>query len=423
MTLPDVQLALDCPNFLASDLKPDYIGLRNETEVGWWPNASPTSFFDPYPPPAALAPSNATQPNPAPVPKNTYPHTTRPIVPIPPNTTSYASLTRINLTGLRVETKNLGYFIKYKPSFPSWLEYCCCGGFGWDGIGDSGLIDILIGDEETGKGGMDLVIELSTSSDPEQTLAGSLWKVLSTTPTLQTFLIHPHDSTSHPLVLRFLQPILTRLVRTQLETAIRDQVEGWADWIGKFGWQVRKTHDESGGSGSWVWVRAVVATLLTGIVEEAEEEELEDEDDDEETQGGGVEVDVNLKGVTIELGAPDIATSEDHQEGKPVPPSVPNEAEAPSSAPSKDEADESITIGIGAPGVVLPEGTSDTPALVDWKAQAAVVGETLVKGKDEAVKEGKKAVKEAQRGLKEWKIGKEIGRKERGWRSRGFDWQ
>ena len=241
------------------------------------------------------------------------------------------------------------------------------------GLLEAGLLDLHFGG--TNEGGIELELEFKTTDER------SLFRLTSSAVSISSFDVRPHES-SHPLLMWGIRPLLRRVMRMQVEEAMRERVESLVRKVGRVGWEIREK--ARGGNGWGRWVGAVWEVLLEGISEEESNEEDDDEEDDEEEDEDGTEFRISRRGVALDL--------------------------------------EAGVVGLGAEGVVLSAGEAETPV-----SRPSVV--EIVRGEaGEAVREGKEAAAKVVQGMEQ--IGESVEvfeeiieeeGKEDGWRSAAFD--
>lgn len=238
------------------------------------------------------------------------------------------------------------------------------------GLMEAGLLDLHFGGAE--EGGIELELDFETTEER------SLFNLTASDVSITSFDLRPHAS-SHPILMWMIKPLLRRVMRTQVEKALREQVESLLRKVGRTGWEIRER--ARGGTGWMSWIGAAWEVLLEENEEEEGEGEQESEDED-----AGLEFRISGKGVALDL--------------------------------------EASVVGLGAEGVVLPEGEAETPV-----PRPTVV--EIVRGEaGDAVREGKEAAAKVVGGMEQ--IGEaveEFGEvveeeeKEVGWRSEAFDWE
>lgn len=240
--------------------------------------------------------------------------------------------TRLEITGLRLEIENVGYFASYHtgiPCFPTLTE--------------SGLLDLRLGHDTSG--GLSFSL-LSSTPSPSST-AQTLFEVdhSATHVTLEDFAIRPHHS-SHPWLMWLLRPILQKAVRMVVEKEVKEKVlEAGAECIGRVGWEVR-----------------------------ARERELRREEERQQSQmRGTTDAKASAKQAVwrwLKAGWQVLLGNGDDDE-RPSPPPAPSPAST--TAPTLDDVhvnqhgitldlpEEEATVGLGSEGVVLPPGEAPIP--------------------------------------------------------------
>ncbi|GAA5867980.1 hypothetical protein JCM8547_000772 [Rhodosporidiobolus lusitaniae] len=416
---PSVDLAIDPPSLLSTSFIPSSLSIRTSTALTYLPTLGSSSL--------ALPPSASHTVSP------TLTHASAAA------RTSYAASTAIEVDGLRLEVKNVGYHARYHSFLGD--------------ITESGLLDLHFGEEP--KGGLSLSLATSTPS-PANTRQ-TLFEVNTsdTHARLSHFSVTPHHS-SHPLLMWMFRPIMRKAVKLVVEMEVRQLllVQG-AEWVGRKGYEVkevkkRRDLDEEargmrrakGGKGKggeeeetgevWKWVGAVweaftgsssVATIRTGEETDGEEttydeydgKSFEEDDEDEEERSGGAlswSLHLNKHGVAVDL------------ERGPDP--------LPSSSTAPAQPTEIGTVGTGTEGVVLPAGSAPIPTSTGRRPKGLVRAANDEVRKE--VREGQKAAREVMETVgeagevrDEWegmveaeRADERMGRR-LGWRSEAFD--
>ncbi|GAA5833675.1 hypothetical protein JCM11251_003201 [Rhodosporidiobolus azoricus] len=415
-----VDLAIDPPSLLSTSFIPSSLSIRTSTSLTYLPVMGSSSL--------ALPPSKSSTASPT---LASAPASAR---------TSYAASTAVEVTGLRLEVKNVGYFARYHTGLP------CVGD-----ITESGLLDLHFGSHP--KGG--LTLSLATTTPSSALSEKTLFRVDkgNTHAYLSQFSITPHHS-SHPWLMWAFRPVMRKAVQTVVEREVRTMVL-WngAEWAGKKGWEVkeakrRRELDEEGrkmrsdshsqesaagaaAAGVWQWLGAVWDVVsgkgpssdpqAQGMDEDGYsidgEGDKTDDEDDKSSQGGGLgyHLHLNRHGLAVDL------------ERGPDPPT-------PSSA-SIAQPDPIGTVGLGTEGVVLPAGSAPIPDPDGPKKDLvrAVRDEVNaeVRAGEEAAREVMEVVGEVGEVRDEWgemvqeegrgRYGGKSGRARVGWRSEAFD--
>lgn len=298
-----------------------------------------------------------------------------------PTKHDYSANSQLTVTGVRMETE-VGYFLRYRNACFNFTE--------------SGLLDLKFGTAKDG--GVGAKIDFSTIEDEDQLEKKRLFDVVTSDISITSFDLVPHAS-SHPWLLFFIRPILRRIVRNSVELALQEQVKHGLETASRIGWEVKR----KAGSGIVGWFGGLYEVMVEGSYKDEEPtdetpiDEAKDKAYDKATdkaadaaqpeEGEGPHVHVSGKGVSIDL--------------------------------------EAGTVGVGAEGIVLPEGEAETPA--PRPSVIEVVKEDVVgavregKAKAEAVLEGfgelGEAVQEFPEEVKKEEVLVEAG----GWRSEAFD--
>ncbi|BGP35684.1 hypothetical protein JCM10296v2_007536 [Rhodotorula toruloides] len=306
---PAVSLAVEPPSLLSTSLIPSSISIRQTTDVTYTPSHGSTTLALPLCASVPAPPASSLS-----------------------SRTSASASTRLEVTGLRLEFQNVGYFASYHTGIPCFPT-----------LSESGLVDLHLGSNPSGG----LSFSLLTST-PSSSSARTLFDLnpAETQVTLEDFTITPHHS-SHPWLMWLLRPILQTAVRKVVEKEVREKVvEASVGWVGRVGWEVREMKrelrskeerekvvmpEENGGEygvkqAVWRWVKAGWQVLL--------------------------------------------GTGND-QKSSPSTPSSP--ASTATAAPTLDDvhlsshgitldlAAEEATVGLGSEGVVLPPGQASIP--------------------------------------------------------------
>ncbi|GAA5982973.1 hypothetical protein JCM11641_006902 [Rhodosporidiobolus odoratus] len=425
---PALDLAIDPPSLLSTSFIPSSLTLRQATSLTYIPTLGSTSL--------ALPPSSSTS---APPSLSAAPASAR---------TRYAASTNIQIDGLRMEIKNVGYFARYHTGLP------CIGD-----ITESGLLDLSFGSPSQAKGGLSL--SLSTSSTSSTSSSSPLDQTLfhitpsETQAKLSNFTLKAHQS-SHPFLLYLFRPLLRKSVQKIVEYEARQVLllQGGA-WVGRKGWEVRevarriereveaqgtkeKMGEGKGSGGAWKWVRAGWE-VFTRSASSPSTQEVE--------EGGDTGVDVNAKAALAPLTSSDAPLPEsptkidyhphlnehgfslDLERGPaPAPPTEVAISSSPEGRPEEEEEPESIgTVGFGTEGVVIPLGQASIPLPEGQEAPKGLV-KAAREEVDRDVAEGRRAVGkvagvmgEVGEAGEEWTQGRRDEERKTGWRSEAFD--
>lgn len=431
LTSHSVDLALDAPSFLSTSFVPDSLKVDFGSSFVWQPS-SPPLLMNHRTPKRNYGAMDST----------TNIDGSAPLEPalvdeseqsLPSNSsTSFATSARITMKGLRAATKDIGYWVRWKGP---------CG----ISITQSGLLDLEFGtlgdleDEEAveeGEGGVGVEVKLEMSDamfdldrNYEEEGSHSFFRVSSSTTSLTNFTIRPHQS-SHPFLLFFITPILNRLIKSQIEGMLSDQIGEAFEKVGKVGWRIGRAQKDmqqnegAEGSGMFGWIRAVWDVVVEGKYAEEEKSEEEYKDDvegNEDTdQLPPPRVSLTTQGVLIDLDL----------EPAPASDSIPNSTPTPPPEPT-------IQIGIGSTGIVLsPEIGAETP-VPNQAGLGEIVADEVDRTKEDVVETWRETV-EIIEGVRELIGGddvladrKESGKRKgkygkgdiEGWRSDGFDWK
>ncbi|GAA5902489.1 hypothetical protein JCM6882_002766 [Rhodosporidiobolus microsporus] len=420
-----VDLAIDPPSLLSTSFIPSSLSIRTSTSLTYLPVTGSSSLALPPSASSTASPTLASAPASA--------------------RTSYAASTAVEVTGLRLEVKNVGYFARYHTGLP------CVGD-----IEESGLLNLHFGTHPTGG----LTLSLATTTPSAAPTEKTLFRVdkPNTHAYLSHFKLTPHHS-SHPWLMWAFRPVMRKAVQTVVEREVRTVVlwQG-AEWAGRKGWEVREAKrmrelDEEGrkmrasaaegegktAGGVWQWVGAVW-DVVSGkgpssdpdeedgySTEEGEETEEEDDEVDGKSTGGGLgyHLHLNRHGLAVDL-----------ERGPDPPASASSSSSIPPSPSSATEPDPIGTVGLGTAGVVLPAGSAPIPdpngpkkglaRAVEDEVRAEVrAGEDAARGVMDVVGEagevrdewGEMVEEEEGRG----RYGP--GRGRAGWRSGAFDLQ
>lgn len=283
--------------------------------------------------------------------------------------------------GVRMETE-VGYFLRYRNACFNFTE--------------SGLLDLKFGTAKDG--GVGAKVEFSTIEGEDQLERKRLFDVVTSDISITSFDLVPHAS-SHPWLLFFIRPILRRIVRTSVELALQEQVKHGLETASRIGWEVKR----KAGTGIVGWFGGLYEVLVEGSYKDDASEEgtpvdkATDKAYDKATdkaadavqseEEAGPQVHVTGKGVSIDL--------------------------------------EAGTVGVGAEGIVLPEGQAETPAprpsVIEVVKDEVVGAAKSGKARGEAVLEGLghlgEAVQEFPEEVKKEEVLVEAGE----WRSEAFN--
>ncbi|KAL8280517.1 hypothetical protein RQP46_007165 [Phenoliferia psychrophenolica] len=322
----DLDLAIDAPPFLSTSFIPDSIRFDTNTSLH-------------------ISPFTPSHPN------------------------SFTSTSTLSLEGLRMSTDDVGYYVKYK-------EFCLP-------FIESGLLDLHFGTSKSG--GIGASVDFSTATTPNHDRK-TLFDVHNSAITIESFDVRPHQS-SHPILMWFLRPILTRIVRKQLESVLEEQVRGLLELSSRVGWEIR---ERSKGSG---W-RGIFSATVDVVVNGYEDEEEKPDETNDAVQAA------------IEEAAAEEQASTLHVSGKGITIDL-----------------EAGQVGVGAEGLVLPLGDAATPI------PRPTVVEIVQEHSKEAVGEGARAADALLDGVEQ--LGQAVGdfgeevaeeRENVGWRSDAFSW-
>jgi hypothetical protein len=300
-----------------------------------------------------------------------------------PTQHDYSANSKLTVTGVRMETE-VGYFLRYRNACFNFTE--------------SGLLDLKFGTAKDG--GVGAKIDFSTIEDEDQLEKKRLFEVVTSDISITSFDFVPHAS-SHPWLLFFIRPILRRIVRTSVELALQEQVKHGLETASRIGWEVKR----KAGSGVVGWFGGLYEVMVDGSYkDDMPEEETSTHTHDPKDKAydkatdkaadaahreeeAGPQVHVSGKGVSIDL--------------------------------------EAGTVGVGAEGIVLPEGEAETPAprpSVIEVVKSEVVGAAGEgRAKGEAVLEGFGELGEAVQKFPEEVKKEEVLVEAGGWRSEAFD--
>ncbi|KAI5481821.1 hypothetical protein MNV49_000098 [Pseudohyphozyma bogoriensis] len=270
------------------------------------------------------------------------------------------------IKGVRFASLEIGYFVKWKN--------CCCG------IEEKGLLDFAVGGVKEEQGGMDVQVEMSTTTQPDEDEEGSLWKVGKAKAHISNFDLKPNSS-SHPIIFWFLTPIMRRLVRGQLEKLIQTKVQEALRWAGRTGWEVSEKASEM--DGKFKWAIALAQVLLdksSGDEEEEEEESTKKEDKSLKDGGGdaGPSIHVTSRGLKVDLDAGEV--------------------------------------GVGEEGVVIPPPEAETAA---HRSHISDIVDDETRHDAETVVEAAETVGEAAETYQDVTAAE---KRKKGWKSKAFDW-
>lgn len=293
-----------------------------------------------------------------------------------PATTAHATLhdysanSKLTITGVRMETE-VGYYMAYRSWCTTFVE--------------SGALDLHFGTAKDG--GIGLQVDFSTIEDEaEQREKKHLFDVVTSAITVTSFDLVPHES-NHPILMWFLRPVLRRIVRGQVEAALQEQVKSGLETLSRIAWEVKAR----AGEGIVGWLGGLYEVLVKGTYkdEPSEGDAVQADKDDAAAQDEeeALKIHVSNKGVSIDL--------------------------------------EAGTVGVGAEGIVIPEGEAETPI-----PRPSVV--EVVKGEVEGtVRQGRETGEAVLAGLGELgeavqEFPEEVEREEElveagGWRSSAFD--
>ncbi|KAJ8291477.1 hypothetical protein OF846_005154 [Rhodotorula toruloides] len=371
---PAVSLAIEPPSLLSTSLVPSSISIRQTTALTYTPShgcstlALPLSASVPAPPPSSLS----------------------------SRTSAFAS-TRLEVSGLRLEVENVGYFASYHTGIPCFPT-----------LSESGLLDLRLGSNPSS--GLSFSLVTSTLSSPA---ARTLFDLdpAETQVTLEDFRITPHHS-SHPWLMWLLRPILQTAVRKVVEKEVREKVvEAGVEWVGRVGWSVKER-----------------------------ERKLRSEEEGEKVgvRGASRGEDGAKQAVWrwFKAGWQVLLGTGNDQPSSPATPSSP--ASAATAAPTLDDvqlnsrgitldlSSEEATVGLGSEGVVLSPGEASIPHPDGQKKglRRAVRDEVRSEVR-EGRRVGRKVMRlpgEVEEAREEWV---EYGRREQGevltWKSEAFD--
>lgn len=291
-----------------------------------------------------------------------------PATPTHPTKNDYSATSKLTVTGVRMETE-VGYFLRYRNACFNFTE--------------SGLLDLKFGTAKDG--GVGAKIDFSTIEDEDQLQKKRLFDVVTSDISITSFDLVPQAS-SHPWLLFFIRPILRRVVRTSVEAALQEQVKHGLETASRIGWEVKA----KAGSGVVGWFGGLYEVLIEGSYkdeEPAEETPVDQAKAAEAEAEEGPQVHVSGKGVRIDL--------------------------------------EAGTVGVGAEGIVLPEGEAETPAprpsVIEVVKDEVVGAAREGKAKGEALLEGFGELGEAVQEFPEEVRKEEVSVEAGGWRSEAFD--
>ena len=321
-----VEGAIESPTLISSSLVPSRVTVKNSTSLTYLPTLGRTKQDIPLLDSSPLPLSKERSWN---------------------ERTSYSTRTSIEVTGLRLEVLDVGYYVKVNTGIPCFPH-----------ITESGLLDLHFGSHP--EGGMSF--SLDTSSLPQS--QESLFKMLeSSNVDLRRFDVRPH-ATDHPWLMFFLRPVLRTAVRKAVEVEVREVLMRQGDRLGEWAWRVKehkkkvdrddaRVHSREDG-GIWNWLKAIWRTT-TEQREEAEEEE-------EQVQTT-TQFHLNRHGVSIDLPHPVNSATEE----------------------------EGMTVGFGTEGVVIPEGEATIPE-PDGRERIGVVAKAKEEV-NEAIESGRKVAR------------------------------